>query len=292
MLRSAIFSLPIAVATALAPLHAQAQDAQITLPQTGLAETAPELRAVFLEFGLYDILQIMSAEGIASAAGMEADMFPQRGGAAWQAVVAGIYASDRLIEDFEAAVSVNDVTPEVLADLEAFVRSDLGQRIVAGEVAARRAFLDPGVEDSAREMVEEAAETGDPRLEQYRRFIEINDLLERNVSGALNANFAFYRGLVDGNGLDVDMPESLMLSEVWGQEPELRADMVEWLYSYQFTAYSGLSEDDMDRYIAFGESEAGRVLNAQLFTAFEVVFERVSYELGTAAAGFMTGEDT
>jgi hypothetical protein len=55
----------------------------------------------------------------------------------------------------------------------------------------------------------------------------------------------------------VEIPEELMLSEVWGQEPELRRDTIEWLYSFQLSAYSGLSDADIEAYTAFSATDAG-----------------------------------
>jgi hypothetical protein len=89
----------------------------------------------------------------------------------------------------------------------------------------------------------------------------------------------------------VEIPEELMLTEVWGQEPEVRRDTIEWLYSFQLSAYSGLSDADIEAYTAFSATEAGIALNAALFSAFDTVFNQLSYELGTAAAGFIAGED-
>jgi hypothetical protein len=179
-----------------------------------------------------------------------------------------------------------------VADLTAFYDSDLGRRIAEGEIAARQAFLEPGVEEAARERARlEAAEASD-RIALLSEFIAVNDLVERNVSGALNSNFAFYRGLADGGAFETDIPEDLMLTEVWGQEAEIRSDTTEWLYAYQMLAYDDLSDAEMGRYIAMSETRAGQALNAALFQAFDVLFERISYDLGQAAATFIAGEDT
>jgi len=292
MFRSAVLSLSLLAASVASPVVAQSGEAQLIMPETELSQTAPDLRASLEAIGLYDILQIMSAEGLSGASDMETDMFPGQGGAAWQAVVAGIYATDRLIEEFEAALPLEQFTPDVMDDLEAFATSDLGQRIAEGEIAARRAFLDPEVEATANDMVAEALADGDPRLDLLRDFIEVNDLIDRNVSGALNSNFAFFRGLSDGDGLQVEMPEDLMLAEVWGQEAEIRVETIEWLLSYQLIAYADLSDADLVAYTEFGETDAGEALNTALFAAFDALFERISYDLGRAAATFMAGEDT
>lgn len=284
-----------ATALALAPtgaVMAQSGEAQVIVPGSELAQDAPQVHAIVEAMGLYDILQIMSVEQTDAAAQMEADMFPGRGGSAWQAVSASINSAERLIADFDAALPVDTFDAETTRRLTEFFTSDTGQRIAAGEVAARRAFLDPKVEEQAGEIVAEMRAENDPRLDQISRFIEVNNLLERNVSGALNANFAFFQGLSDGDAFTTDMPEELMLAEVWGQEAEIRQSSIDWLFAFLVTAYSDLSDADLDAYIALSETEAGRRLNSALFSAFDHLFETVSYDLGLAAAVFIAGEET
>ncbi len=276
---------------AAGPATAQTSEAQIIVPDSVLAETHPEVFALMDAIGLYDVLRIMSQEGIDSADDMQADMFPDQGGAAWTAVVAGIYSADRMIADFEAALPVEQFTPEVLEDLTLFFATEPGASAVAGEIAARRAFLEPGIEDTANEIIAQLRADEDPRVDLLAQFIAANDLVELNVSGALNSNFAFFQGLSDGGAFETDMPEELMLSEVWGQEPEIRQTTVDWLYAYHVVAYSDLTDGDLQAYIAMSETDAGRARIRALFTAFDVVFEQLSYDLGVAAAAFLVGED-
>jgi hypothetical protein len=292
-----LFPAAVLALISLAPQSALAQPAappgaaQQVLPGTGLAQTAPELWALFSAMGLYDILDIMSAEGREAAPGLEADLFPGQGGGAWIAVVASIYATDRMVADLEAAVPKEGFTADMLAQLSDFFDSDLGARIVAGEGAARRAFLDPQIKDAATELARDRAAQSDPRLALLTEFITVNDLVDRNVTGALNSNFAFYLGMSQAGAFADEMPEELMLAEVWGQEAEIRSDTLEWLFAYQLLAYEGLSDDDLRDYIALSQSPAGQMLNAALFAAFDVVFEAVSRDLGRAAAGFVAGQD-
>jgi hypothetical protein len=290
-------TLCLALATsAVVPAFAQTQ-AQTTLPaqvppQGGLAETAPEIRALLEDMGLYAILEVMAAEGVAGAPEMEDDMFPGRGGAAWAAVVAGIYSADRMATRFEAALPLERLTPEAVAELQAFYDTDLGRRVVTGELAARQSFLESGVEETAAELARNRAAEGHPRIALLTEFIAVNDLVELNVSGALNSNFAFYRGLSDGGAFAAPMPEDLMLAEVWGQEAEIRTDLTEWLFAYQTLAYDDLSDAEMQAYIDLTATEAGQALNAALFAGFAELFDAISYDLGEAAAHFIAGEET
>ncbi|MDG3039905.1 hypothetical protein [Roseicyclus marinus] len=302
MSRTRSFLRPVALALALpflalpaaaqAPVPAQgALPAQVP-PSGGLAETAPELRTLLTEMGLYDILEVMAAEGIAGGPEMEANMFPGRGGAAWAAVVAGIYSADRMARDFEAALPLDRLSEDHVATLRAFYATDIGARVAAGELAARQSFLEPGVEETAGELAASRAAEDHPRIALLTEFIAVNDLVELNVSGALNSNFAFYRGLSDGGAFAQPMPENLMLTEVWGQEGEIRTDLTEWLYAYQTLAYDDLEDAELRTYIDLTATEAGQALNAALFAGFAALFDSISYDLGVAAAHFISGEET
>jgi hypothetical protein len=196
-----------------------------------------------------------------------------------------------MIARFEDAFPVDTMTEAQVAQVIAFFTAEPGAGIAAAEAETRRAFLEPGVEELANDAFRDAIEADDARLGILTEFIEVNDLVERNVAGALNSNFAFYRGLAEGGAFEVEVPEDLMLNEVWGQEPELRRDTIEWLYSFQIAAYSGLSDADLEAYVAFSRTEPGQALNAALFSAFDAMFVGMSHELGVAAARFIAGED-
>ena len=109
--------------------------------------------------------------------------------------------------------------------------------------------------------------------------------------GAMNANLAFYRGLSESGAFPAEMTEDQMLSDVWAQEPDVRAETTDWLYPFLSLAYQPLSDDQLEAYIAFSETAAGDRLNGALFAAFDKVFTQISYDLGRAAAGQMQGED-
>jgi hypothetical protein len=110
------------------------------------------------------------------------------------------------------------------------------------------------------------------------------------VAGALNANLAFYRGMAEGGALP-DMDEGMMLSEVWGSEPQVRQDMEDWLFPYLFFAYRPLPDADLEAYVAFWESEAGQKVNRALFAGFDAAFTPISRDLGRASALMMQGSD-
>ncbi len=127
------------------------------------------------------------------------------------------------------------------------------------------------------------------RIALLEAYVEANDLVEYNVAGALTANLRFYRGLAEGGMLD--MSEEEMLAQVWEQEEEIRADTAEWLMSYLMMAYAGLSDADIEAYIALSKTPAGQALNRGLFAGFDGMYADLSYALGLAVAQQAQGEE-
>ena len=279
MLRAALVSVTVA----LTPLSAVAQDT-----------AADDLDPLMDAMGLPEVLEIMRAEGLSYGEELAADLFGGTGPGSvprsWSATVDEIYSIPRLEETVRASLA-DDLEGSDTGAMLAFFDSDLGQRIIGLEVSARRAMMDEGVEDDSRDLVLEMIETEDPRLALLESFTEVNDLIENNVVGALNANFAFYTGLADGGAFEDGFTEDQMLSEVWSQEAAIRDDTVDWVFAYLALAYRPLSDADLQAYIDFSETQPGAVLNQALFTAFDDMFATVSMALGHAAAGYMAGED-
>ncbi|MGL5008718.1 MAG: hypothetical protein ACRC6I_02455, partial [Paracoccaceae bacterium] len=131
----------------------------------------------------------------------------------------------------------------------------------------------------------------DPRLEMLQAFVAAGDLVEQNVVGAMNANYAFFQGMAAAGGPAAQMTDEEMLADVWGREAEVRASTQEWLYPYLALAYQPLDDADLAAYTAFWESPAGKHANAAMFAAFDQVFTDISRGLGQAAATQMQGDD-
>lgn len=237
---------------------------------------------------LPEILEVMRAEGIAYGDQIAIDMLAGRDPAEWEATVRLIYDADWMERAVLAGLR-RELEGRDIAAMTAFFTSEPGRSIVALEVAGRQALLDEAVEEAAKAALAEAE--GSPRLDQVRTYISANDLVDTNVAGALNANYAFYGGLVDGGAFDFDLTDDQILAEVWASEPEVRANTTEWVESFLLMAYAPLSDADLDTYIAFSESEAGQQMNAALFAAFDPMFDDISRALGLGAARFMVGEE-
>lgn len=239
---------------------------------------------------LPDIIEIMRQEGVSYGDTIGADLFGGTPSADWAATVATIYdydvMSDAVRTDFEAALSDVDLDPVV-----DFFGSEQGQMIIGLEVSARRALLDEAVEEASKEAAAAAAQQDDPRLELVAEFVETNNLIETNVAGALNSNLAFYTGLLSGNAFDGALSEEQILTDVWGQEADIRENTTEWIYSFLYMAYQPLDDADLDAYIAFSQTPSGEQINRAMFEGFERLFIGISQALGRAAAIEMTTQD-
>ena len=286
---------PVAGIPVLAQTQAQTQAQTLTQTQdpdlAGGPVTAKitELTETTKIGPLFDVL---GEEGIAYGKSLEADMFPGSGGARWDAAVAAIYDVPALRQRFDAALTDKlAADPAAIAEMIGFFGSDLGQRIVSLEIDARRALLDDGVEEAAQVTADTMRAERNPRIDLITRLADANDLIEMNVAGSLTGSLAFLQGMTREGLQGSDADEDQMMSDVWSQEDQVRTDTTTWLYSYLALAYQPLSDADLEAYIAFSETPAGQKLNTALFSAFEVVFTRVSYDLGRAAIRAMQGSD-
>ena len=246
--------------------------------------------------GVPELLDVMRLEGQDYGAGIGEEFLPGGGGESWAAVVARIYDTERMRIAVELGMKA-EIATELQPELIGFFESDTGRRIVEQEIEARRAFLDPATEETARQAFVAAeamvAAGEDPvqakRLELLRAYVEANELIELNVAGALTANLRFFRGLVEGGALE--MTEDEILADVWSQEEDIRGDTTEWLMAYLLMAYAPLSDDEISAYIALSQTPAGRALNQGLFAGFDTMYADLSYALGLAVAAQMKGED-
>lgn len=254
------------------------------------ADTSENHRALFEALGLPDIIEVMREEGVDYGRSMEEMMFPGRGGQAWSAMVERIYDPVTMQEKVagELARELDDDALEPLLD---FFTSERGRQIISFEVSARQALTDPDIEAAANERLEIMRGSSDERLELLDEFVEVNDLIGSNLMGAMNSNFAFYQGLIDGNGVPDDLTEEEMLSSIWSQEEEVRQETETWVYSFLAMAYQPLSDADLEAYIALSETDEGQALNRALFASFDAMYSAISRALGLAAAQFMVGQD-
>ena len=241
---------------------------------------------------LSETFDVTRAEGLAQGAEMAGDMFGSDQGPEWAAALDRVYDPAAMQDTFLAAMSAllqND--PTLLAEVTPFFSSDLGQRIVELELEARRTALDPVAMAAATEVYAGLARENPERRDQIERLVVAADLLESNVTTALNGNLAFWKAMEAAMGAaGPKTPEEEMLSLIQADTAKVRADLAGLLYPLLTLAYSPLSRDDMLAYIEFYESPVGRRLNAALNAAFEPVMVDISRKLGAEAGRLMSGK--
>lgn len=265
----------------LRPVLAAAALTLVTAGAVLAGATVDRLAKVLL---LDDVAAILQQEGLRHGDALDGDFLDGRGGDYFRRRVEDIYDIDTMMEAMRDELAQNMDDAAIAETLE-FFDSERGQRILRLEVSARLAMADPEVEEAAADAYVAASEDGDELAQAVDRFVEINDLLDRNLSGALGSNYRFYRGLVDGGG--VKMSEGEILNQVWGQEESLRESTGTWLDSFLYLAYGPLDQAEMQAYLDYSESAAGQALNTALFEGFEAVYDRIYYDLGRAVAEAM-----
>lgn len=185
-------------------------------------------------------------------------------------------------EEMGEALGDADLTPMIT-----FYETDLGQKIARLELETRKAMSD----EATQEVANDAWAALDPEAERAQLiedYVQVNDLVEMNVVGAMNSDIAYYQGLWSaGFENESGMGDSEILNAIWASEPEVRADVSEWVYGFSTMAYETLSDEEFEAYIDFGRTEAGQKLNHALFSSFDAVYEHVSRGLGAGTAKLM-----
>jgi hypothetical protein len=99
----------------------------------------PQVVEMLEALRLYEILGIMATEGVEAAMSLEADMFPDNGGAPWALEANRIHGADRMIALFEEAFPLDLMSEADVAQVTAFFTAEPGiaHRRRRGRGAAR-----------------------------------------------------------------------------------------------------------------------------------------------------------
>ncbi|WP_045390385.1 DUF2059 domain-containing protein [Falsirhodobacter sp. alg1] len=264
------------------------------VPSAGFAQAATgESAAVRLQdaLRLSDVLAIMREEGTQSGQELRQEMFPATSGRRWDATLARVYDDASMQHMLDAALADAALPDDAAQEALEFFSSELGQRVVRLELEARHRLLDDAQEDLARLAASDLQQSDPDRFALLQELVTANDLVEMNISGAMNSSLAFYRGMISGGAFPDGIAEGEILDDVWSQEPAIRADTETWVYPYLVTAYSDLSDADLRSYVQFSQSGAGQAMNQWLFESYDQVFARISEILGRETARHMAGQD-
>ncbi len=277
MLRAVLF--PVLLLVGLVPAPAPAQGAE-----------AARIEPLYQALAMPDILQIMRLEGLEYGRELAQELFAGQSNPGWSGTVSEIYDVERLDAVVRAAL-LRELEGHDLAPMVAFFESDLGARIIGLEMSARTAILEPEIESLAQEVLDTLRYENPPRLALLEAFEAANDLIENNVVGAMNSNYAFYVGLSEGGAFGEAFAEEDIIADVWSQEATIRVETEDWLMAYLALAYQPLTDAELREYVAFSRTGAGIALNRAIFDAFDDMYVAVSMALGAAAADYMAGKD-
>lgn len=235
-----------------------------------------------------ELSAILHEEGLAFGATLNREWLEDQGGPAWAGQVTRIYDPEKISEGIRAGLEPA-LQGEVLEDAITFFASDLGTKIITLENSARSAMSDQAVEEEARARFVDLQDNTDPRLLQINRIIDAGDLINRNVTSALNSNYNFLRALVDGDVYT--MSDDEILTDVMSERDEIATDTLNWLGGFMILAYSPLTLEELTLYADFSASDAGKALNSGFFAGFDPLYEDISYALGRAMALNMSAEE-
>lgn len=245
---------------------------------------------------LPELFEIMAAEGRNSVLAEGAVPLEGRALADFERDVSRIYDQQTMHDAFLASLMAEvAATPEVLQDALEFAGTDLGKRVLRLEISARDALLDDEVDEIARLALYDAREArtdtaASDRLAMIRERVDANDLVELNVSLGLNTSYAYYQGMMSENAVNgLDSEQLLFL--VWAQEPEIRADIEDWIESYFMMAYKPLGDDELAAYIEYASTPLAQAFNRAMFRAFETLFNKISLDVGRALGRRLNVED-
>lgn len=190
---------------------------------------AKDVDALMDALRMDEIVEVLAKEGRAMIDQLERDDdgIPRE---AWVRMLADLYRADVMLDAFRVEMGVAlegaDVAPMV-----AFFRGEFGQTIAQLELDARIAMGDEAMEDVAAQAWAELAPQS-ARAKLIDDYVNANDLVEMNVVGAMNADYAYMVGLGQSGDAAPMMSDEDILREIWSYEPEVRADVSEWVYGY------------------------------------------------------------
>lgn len=218
------------------------------------------------------LLAQLATEAEASAGDLDEDFLQGQGGDLVLTTARRLNAPSRVQPILEAEITRLMSRDHRLA-VTSFFESELGQRIVDLEIAARIAIDDEALFEAVQGRV---ADTGVRPL--IAEIIETSDLVERNVADGIAILEQFYRGRQAGGMTDLTGPEiGGFLGEL---EEGIRIETQSWLDGFMTLAYSPVEDADLQIYADFWKTEAGKAFDEALFAAFRKSMSDNSFAMG------------
>ncbi|MBS1302768.1 DUF2059 domain-containing protein [Loktanella sp. SALINAS62] len=266
---------------------------QLTAVIIGFVATtaaADTIDSMFDAMRMDEMVDLLRDEGLDYGTDIAEEMFTGPPSVAWAAAVDAIFDAGTMAETLRARIG-DGLDKAEIAQIAGFYQSELGQQLVALEMSARKAMLDPSIEEAAMQAATEAVVAGGPRIEMMKSYIKDNGIIEAEVASNMNASVAFYVGLLDGGAVSASVTEQDILNDVYSRQDDIRDDVMARIHAYLFLAYRPLSDAQLDQYIHFAQSASGQALNAAMYDAFDSYYIDASRQLALAAAAQMQGAD-
>jgi hypothetical protein len=239
-----------------------------------------------------ETFEIMRLEGIDTDKSLGVDLFGDAEDPTWLHALNKVYATERMSRIYsEAASAVLDKDPTLVAEASVFLGSDLGQRIIGLELEARRTALDRLAMGAAREVYAEMEREDKDRAALLQRLVDAADLMEGNVTSAMNSNIAFTRAFGAASEVGGTFDEAAMLADVASREPEIRLAVADFVFPLMALAYSPLKIEDLTAYVEFFESDAGQRFNRVVIAGFDPLMIDLATRLGAEAGRLMSGQE-
>lgn len=234
---------------------------------------------------LEQVIDILREEGRVQGQDLNDTFLGSNGGPLFEAQVDDIYdpiwMREQITQTFEASLTGSELDRAIV-----FFESDLGQTIVSLENSARQAFADETIKDMARENYVNSS-----RDSQFYRlvdeYIEVNDLIEKNVHSSLSSDYNFFRGL----SADIGASSEDILAQLLSDKDSVTEETRIWMYSFLLVAYQPLNEAQMRENIAFSRTETGRAVNEAFFDGFDLMYDQIYYQLGQAVSMVLSASD-
>ncbi|MBT3140315.1 hypothetical protein DS909_14900 [Phaeobacter gallaeciensis] len=236
---------------------------------------------------LKDVVSILRDEGIQYGKTLNDELLDGTGGAFVDQKVDEIYSSDRMESVLRHALA-DSMTQKDIEEAVLFFETPLGQTIISLENSARRVYSDPTVEDIAKTQYQKM-DRSKPLYGLIEEYIATNDLIGQNVDSAIRADYEFFRGISQGQGVRQD--DQAVLSDLWAQKDVTRQETRDWLFGFLLLAFQPLSDREMQENLEFSKTDAGRALNSALFVGFEQMYNEISFELGLVIGRSMVAQD-
>ena len=165
-----------------------------------------------------------------------------------------------------------------------FFSQGLGAQAALLETSARSAISYDEVEVAAMQMAKEEKSENPVRYSMLEKSIKDLELVELNITGAMSAQYAFLTNLsvLDDMHLSSDGIVAFLLES----EEEMRKDIVDWLIAFTHMAYTPLSDEELETYLSFLNSDDGKVLNKTLFHIFNDLSIQTSGDLADLIVSF------